>query len=69
MNLNDVVIVNQSTNLAPLQFKEDQSFSAVIGWNPTIDNALSEDSYVASTSADFPRAIYDLVVAKKDFVE
>lgn len=69
MNLNDVVIINQNVNLAPLQFKEDLSFSAVVGWNPNINTALSDNSYIASTSADFPRVIYDLVVARKDFVD
>lgn len=69
MSLNDVVIINQSPQLAPLLFREDASISAVVGWNPNIDDALNKNSYVANTSADFPRAIYDLIVAKKDFVD
>ncbi len=68
MSLNDVIIINKSANLAPLLFKEDKQISAVVGWNPNIDNALDESSYIASTSADFPRVIYDLIVAKRDFV-
>jgi len=69
MSLNDVFIINQSPQLAPLLFREDDSISAVVGWNPNIDKALNESSYVASTSADFPRTIYDLIVARKDFVD
>lgn len=69
MTLNDIQIVNKNPKLAPLLFRDNASFSAVVGWNPNIDIALNENSYVASTSADFPRSIYDLIVAKKDFVE
>lgn len=69
MSLDDVIIINENPDLAPLHFKEDKSFAAIVGWNPTINAALSEDSYIASTSGDFPRVIYDLIVAKKDFVD
>lgn len=69
LDLNDVEIVDQSENLAALQFKEDSSFSAVVGWNPIIDRALNSDSYVAATSADLPEVIYDIIVAKKSFVD
>lgn len=69
MSINDVSVINQAPQLAPLLFREDDSISAVVGWNPHIDNALNESSYIVSTSADFPRAIYDLIVAKKDFVD
>ena len=69
MSLNDISIINQSPQLAPLLFREDDSISAVVGWNPNIDKALNGNSYIASTSADFPRTIYDLIVARKDFAE
>ncbi|TQV84371.1 ABC transporter substrate-binding protein [Aliikangiella coralliicola] len=69
LTLDDVQIVNESVTLAPLLFKEDKRYSAVVGWNPSIDGALDEDAYVASTSSDFPRAIYDLIVAKKTVVD
>jgi len=68
MSLNDVILINQKPSLSPLLFKEDHSISAVVGWNPNIDNALDDSAYIASTSADFPRKIYDLIVAKKSFV-
>ncbi|OUS30479.1 hypothetical protein A9Q99_05860 [Gammaproteobacteria bacterium 45_16_T64] len=67
MNLNDVQIINKSVNSAPLLFKEDKSYAAVVGWNPNIEKALDESSYVGSTSRDYPRAIYDLIVAKESF--
>ena len=69
MSLNDVTVINEPPELAPLLFREDYSISAVVGWNPNIGNALTENSYIASTSADFPRTIYDLIVAKKEFVD
>lgn len=69
LSIDDVEIVDQKETLAPLQFKENPSFSAVVGWNPMINVALNADSYIASTSADFPEVIYDLIVAKKSFVD
>lgn len=69
MSLNDVTVINEPPELAPLLFREDDSISAVVGWNPNIGSALTENSYVASTSANFPRTIYDLIVAKKEFVD
>lgn len=69
LSIDDVVPVDQNETLAAHQFKEHPSFSAVVGWNPFIKQALNADSYVAATSADFPGVIYDLVVAKKSFVD
>jgi ABC-type nitrate/sulfonate/bicarbonate transport system substrate-binding protein len=69
LTVEDVEIVDQKETLAALQFKEDRSFSAVVGWNPIINKALSDNSYIAATSADFPKVIYDVMVAKKSFVD
>lgn len=69
LSLEDVTLVNQSESLIALQFVEDLSFSAVVGWNPSIERAITDSSYVASSSADFPRAIYDLIVAKQSIVD
>ena len=69
LTVDDVEVVDQNETLAALQFKEDQSFAAVVGWNPIINKALSEDSYIAATSADFPKVIYDVIVAKKSLVD
>ena len=69
LSIDDVEVVDQKETLAPLQFKEYPSFSAVVGWNPIINEALNADSYIAATSADFPGLIYDLIVAKKSFVD
>jgi len=69
LTINDVKIIDQNEQLAPLQFNESSQFSAVVGWNPTINNALTDNSHIAATSADFPGVIYDLIVAKKSFVD
>jgi len=69
LSINDVNIIDQNENLAPLQFNESSNFMAVVGWNPIINQALTEDTHIAATSADFPEVIYDLIVAKKSFVD
>jgi len=69
LNIHDVDIRDQNENLGPLQFNESSNYKAVVGWNPIINKALTNKSYIAATSADFPEAIYDLVVAKKSFVD
>ena len=45
LTLNDVELVNQKTNLAPLQFNSSNEFSAVVGWEPAIDKAITPMSY------------------------
>ncbi len=69
LRVDDVEVVEQKETLAPIQFREDPSFAAVVGWNPIINEALNADSYIAATSADFPGLIYDLIVAKQSFVD
>jgi hypothetical protein len=69
LRIDDVEVVDQEVTLAPLQFRDSPDFSGVVSWNPAINEALKTDSYIAATSADFPGVIYDLIVAKKSFVD
>jgi hypothetical protein len=40
LSINDINIIDQDEKLGPLPFNEFSQFSAVVGWNPLINDAL-----------------------------
>ncbi len=68
-DLNDIKIRHIKGENVGKEIMRDPSLVAGVGWNPNFDKVPASMGKVITTSADFPRNIFDVIVVKRKSLE